>query len=88
MLLMIGQDDPLELDTILVTAISAAQKLGLHRLGGAKLETAPLSAYANKDLRETSMESPQIRTEVGIRIWCVPHNSSLCLTSISDHLAL
>ena len=60
MLLLDGQDESLALDALLVTAISGAQKLGLHRLGDAKFEASasPISA-----------EPFQVRTEIGVRIW-------------------
>lgn len=38
MLLLDGQEGPLTLDAILVTAIAGAQKLGSHGLGEARLE--------------------------------------------------
>lgn len=60
MLLLDGQDDSLALDSVLVTAISGAQKLGLHRLGDAALETTAT---------DISGEPSCIRTEIGIRIW-------------------
>ncbi|OJJ31977.1 hypothetical protein ASPWEDRAFT_139355 [Aspergillus wentii DTO 134E9] len=59
MLLLNGQEEPFELDTMLVSAISAAQKLGLHRLGEARLDVTS----------DSSMDAPHIRTEIGIRIW-------------------
>ncbi|KAJ5933360.1 hypothetical protein N7454_005689 [Penicillium verhagenii] len=62
MLLLDGQQDYLDLDSLLVTAISGAQKLGLHRLGDVKLILwSHSSGHAD-------MPS-HIRTEVGIRIW-------------------
>lgn len=69
MLLLDGQEDIGNLDTILVIAISAAQKLGLHRLGDVKLEA---SASPNSSFEKGSLSSatlPHIRTEVGVRIW-------------------
>lgn len=68
MLLLDGQDGPLELDAILVTAISGAQKLGLHRLGDAKLE-ASASPISSPNGAPNSMEMSRMRTEIGIRIW-------------------
>lgn len=61
MLLLDTTDPSLELDAVLVTAIAGARKLGLHRLG-----KAPLNASLPLDF---TAEPPQIRTEVGIRIW-------------------
>ncbi len=69
MLLLDGQEGSFALDAILVTAISGAQKLGLHRLGDAKLETSASSMFAPEDGPSTSTELPHIRTEIGIRIW-------------------
>lgn len=69
MLLLDGQERPLELDAILVTAISGAQKLGLHRLGDAKLEALASPTSSSEDGSLTSAEPPRIRTEIGIRIW-------------------
>ncbi|KAL8934750.1 MAG: hypothetical protein Q9216_005754 [Gyalolechia sp. 2 TL-2023] len=68
MLLLDGQDGPLELDAILVTAVSGAQKLGLHRLGDAKLD-ASASPSSSQNGASNSMEMTRVRTEVGIRIW-------------------
>jgi len=64
MLLLDGQVGSLALDAVLVTAISGAQKLGLHRLGDANLEATP-----SEDGSSTTTEPPSIRTEIGIRIW-------------------
>ena len=68
MLLLDGQERFLALDAILVTAISGAQKLGLHRLGDARLE-----AFASHTTSENNLsiptDPPHIRTETGIRIW-------------------
>ncbi|PYH94520.1 hypothetical protein BO71DRAFT_398799 [Aspergillus ellipticus CBS 707.79] len=66
MLLLDGHEDPETLDAILVTAIAGAQKLGLHRLGEAKPTAASGSAM---DAGLALAEMPQVRTEVGIRIW-------------------
>ncbi|KAJ5574186.1 uncharacterized protein N7459_008613 [Penicillium hispanicum] len=68
MLLLDGQEGHLELDSLLVTAISGARKLGLHRLGGAQLDpSASLSSMASNS--PVTIPSPHIRIEVGIRIW-------------------
>ena len=69
MLLLDGQVGSLALDAVLVTAISGAQKLGLHRLGDAKLAASPSLATFSEDGSSTSTEPPSIRTETGIRIW-------------------
>lgn len=68
MLLLDGQDGPLELDAILVTAISGAQKLGLHRLGDAKLD-ASASPNSSQNGVPNAMETTRVRTELGVRIW-------------------
>ncbi|KAJ6092534.1 hypothetical protein N7486_007823 [Penicillium sp. IBT 16267x] len=68
MLLLDGQHDRLELDSLLVTAISGAQKLDLHRLGDVKLD--PLMTSSG----DVDMPS-HIRTELGIRI---------CESSLTD----
>ncbi|KAL8835901.1 MAG: hypothetical protein Q9170_003128 [Blastenia crenularia] len=68
MLLLDGQEATLELDAILVTAISGAQKLGLHRLGDAKLEASE-SPAPSRDGSSILADPPRIRTEMGIRIW-------------------
>ena len=69
MLLLDGQEGSLALDAILVTAISGAQKLGLHLLGEAKLEASasPTSFSANGSSMAT--EPPYVRVELGVRIW-------------------
>lgn len=69
MLLLDGQEGSLALDAILVTAISGAQKLGLHRLGDARLEASTSPTSSSEDGSSTSTEPPRIRTEIGIRIW-------------------
>lgn len=71
MLLLDGHEGSLALDAILVTAISGAQKLGLHRLGDAKLQASALPiAHSSPDNGSSSLtEPPRIRTEIGIRIW-------------------
>lgn len=65
MLLLDGQEDPSTLDVMLVTAIAGARRLGLHLLGDAKL------AAASTEMGQPSAMEPLIRTEIGIRIWCV-----------------
>ncbi|OQE42208.1 hypothetical protein PENCOP_c004G00338 [Penicillium coprophilum] len=62
MLLLDAKESSLELDAVLVTAISGARKLGLHRLGNATLD-----ASLFHDL--TTAEPPHIRTEIATRIW-------------------
>ena len=69
MLLLDGNDGLLALDAILVTAISGAQRLGLHRLGDAILANFASSTLSSVDNSSTLTESPHIRTEIGIRIW-------------------
>jgi len=69
MLLLDGQEESLALDAILVTAISGAHKLGLHRLGDARLEAWPSPTASSENGSLTSTEPPHIRTEIGIRIW-------------------
>lgn len=63
MLLLDGQEDALELDSILVNAISGARMMGLHQLGDANLN----DLAAVSDVKHTM--SPQVRMEVGVRIW-------------------
>jgi hypothetical protein len=65
MLLLDGQEGFLALDAVLVTAISGARKLGLHRLGDIKLDASAL--FQNG--MSSPAEQPHIRTEIGIRIW-------------------
>ncbi|KAJ5491656.1 hypothetical protein N7539_003223 [Penicillium diatomitis] len=69
MLLLDGQEGSLALDAVLVTAISGARKLGLHRLGDIKLDASashsPLMGNGSSEPAEPSY----LRTEVGIRIW-------------------
>ncbi|KAI4264512.1 MAG: hypothetical protein L6R42_000377 [Xanthoria sp. 1 TBL-2021] len=74
MLLLDGQEGSLALDAILATAISGAQKLGLHRLGDAKLQASALPiAHSSPDNGSSaSTEPPRIRTEIGIRICIQP----------------
>ena len=69
MLLLDAQDGSLALDAILATAISGAQKLGLHRLGDARLEPSASPTSPSEGGSSTSMEPPHIRTEIGYRIW-------------------
>ena len=69
MVLLYGQEGSLALDAILVTAISGAQKLGLHRLGDAKLEPFTSLTTSSEDGSLTLTEPPHIRTEISIRIW-------------------
>ncbi|KGO41440.1 hypothetical protein PEX1_011520 [Penicillium expansum] len=64
MLLLDTKVTSLELDAVLVTAISGARKLGLHRLGNAALDASP-----SLDHDSSTAEPPHIRTEVAIRIW-------------------
>ena len=71
MLLLDGQQGSLALDVILVTAISGAQKLGLHRLGDIRLEASASPILAPQDGSSTWTEAPHIRIEIGIRIWLV-----------------
>ncbi|KAL8947920.1 MAG: hypothetical protein Q9222_005845 [Ikaeria aurantiellina] len=59
MLLLDGREDSLSLDTVLVNAISGARKIGLHRLGHARLRI-PIAS---------STEQSNIQTEVAVRIW-------------------
>ncbi|KAL4746135.1 hypothetical protein BDW72DRAFT_210716 [Aspergillus terricola var. indicus] len=69
MLLLDGQKGPLALDAVLVTAISGARKLGLHRLGDIKLDvSASLTAQLGNGKSEPA-DSLHIRTEIGVRIW-------------------
>ncbi|KAL9075589.1 MAG: hypothetical protein Q9157_003971 [Trypethelium eluteriae] len=69
MLLLDGQEGSLALDAILVTAISGAQKLGLHQLGNARLQVSAPSTSSPEDGSITAMDPPHIRTEVGVRVW-------------------
>lgn len=65
MLLLDAKDSSLALDAVLVTAISGARKLGLHRLGHITLDALPVVGY---DLPATA-EPSHIRTEIAIRLW-------------------
>ena len=69
MLLLDGQEGSLALDATLVTAISGARKLGLHRLGKARLEASALPISSFQGDLPTLESLPHIRTEIGIRIW-------------------
>lgn len=69
MFLLDGQEGSLALDAILVTAISGAQKLGLHRLGDSTLEASEPPASPSEDGSSVSAEALHIRTEIGVRIW-------------------
>lgn len=69
MLLLDGQEEPLALDGILVTAVSGAQRLGLHRLGDSSLEASALPTSSFADGSSFVTEPPHIRTEIGVRIW-------------------
>ena len=69
MLLLHGQEEPSGLDAILVTAISGAQRLGLHRLCYAKLKVpAPLRSSVDHCF-SSGQNLPLVRTEIGTRIW-------------------
>lgn len=67
-LLLDGQEGSLALDSVLVTAISGAQKLGLHRLGEAILEPSAAVTASLNEGPSVGM-APHIRTEIGVRIW-------------------
>lgn len=67
MLLLDGSEDSLALDSLLVTAISGARKLGLHKLGDVKLEITKSSDLF--DYGPTALAPPHVRIEIGIRIW-------------------
>ena len=69
MLLLDSQEESLALDAILVTGISGAQKLGLHRMGDAKLKASASPASSSENGSSTLTEPAHIRTEVGVRIW-------------------
>ena len=69
MLLLDGHEGSLALDAILVTAISGARKLGLHRQGDSMLEASESPASPSEDGSSVSTEALHIRTEIGIRIW-------------------
>ncbi|RHZ52824.1 putative C6 transcription factor [Aspergillus thermomutatus] len=69
MLLLDGQEGSLALDAVLVTAISGARKLGLHRLGDIKLDASASHSAPLVNGTSAPAEQPHIRTEIGIRIW-------------------
>ncbi|GFF50529.1 hypothetical protein IFM46972_09067 [Aspergillus udagawae] len=69
MLLLDGQEGSLALDAVLVTAISGARKLGLHRLGDIKLDASASHSAPLENDTSSAAEQPHIRTEIGIRIW-------------------
>ena len=69
MILLDGKEDWLALDTVLVTAISGAQKLGLHRLGDAKLDVPVVASNNPENNSAASYEQPYVRLEVAVRIW-------------------
>ncbi len=69
MLLLDGQEGSLALDAVLVTAISGARKLGLHRLGDSKLQVSTLHSTPLGDGTTPPAETLHIRTEISIRIW-------------------
>lgn len=69
MLLLDGQEEPSALDAVLVTAISGAQKLGLHQLGEARLEVSASLRSSADNRSSTCQHLPLVRTEIGIRIW-------------------
>ncbi|EAW25557.1 putative C6 transcription factor [Aspergillus fischeri NRRL 181] len=69
MLLLDGQENSLALDAVLVTAISGARKLGLHRLGGIKLDASASHLAPLENGTSALVEPGHIRTELGIRIW-------------------
>ena len=69
MILLDSQEESLELDAILVTAISGAQKLGLHRLGSARLVIPTPRPPFDDDFSSSLEPLPYIRIEVGVRVW-------------------
>lgn len=69
MFLLDGYEDSLELDALLVTAVSGARKLNLHRLGDAKVNLATSIPDIVPGTGFSSAMSPVIRTEIGVRIW-------------------
>ncbi|KAI4221580.1 MAG: hypothetical protein LQ349_007811, partial [Xanthoria aureola] len=68
MLLLDGHEESLALDSILVTAISGAQKLGLHRLHDAELRIPASDSPSTIDSSRSRL-AHIIRTETGVRIW-------------------
>ncbi|OJJ95110.1 hypothetical protein ASPACDRAFT_1908433 [Aspergillus aculeatus ATCC 16872] len=69
MLLLDGQEGSLALDAVLVTAISGARRLGLHRLGDIKLDACASNSELVENGMTISAEAPYIRIEIGTRIW-------------------
>ncbi|KAJ5132351.1 hypothetical protein N7448_006509, partial [Penicillium atrosanguineum] len=69
MFLLDGYEDSVELDALLVTAISGARKLNLHRLGDVKLNLANSMRDTLPGNGSSFALSPVIRTEIGVRIW-------------------
>ncbi|KAF7180047.1 hypothetical protein CNMCM7691_009213 [Aspergillus felis] len=69
MLLLDGKEGLLALDAVLVTAISGARKLGLHRLGDIKLDASAAHSVPLENGTASPAEQSHIRTEIGIRIW-------------------
>jgi hypothetical protein len=69
MLLLDGQEGPLALDAVLVTAISGARKLGLHRLGDIKLDVSASQSAPLETGKSAPAELLHVRTEIGVRIW-------------------
>lgn len=67
MLLLDGQAKSSDLDILLVSAISGARRLGLHRLGDAELTASTPFTFADAVI--AAWTPPHIRTEIGIRIW-------------------
>ncbi|KAL8976918.1 MAG: hypothetical protein Q9205_007177, partial [Flavoplaca limonia] len=68
MLLLDRHEESHVIDAILATAISGAQKLGLHRLGDAKIACVE-SDFSSATSPPPSTNPALVRTEVGIRIW-------------------
>ncbi|KAJ6131603.1 hypothetical protein N7523_001309 [Penicillium sp. IBT 18751x] len=68
MFLLDGHEDFLELDALLVTAISGARKLQLHRLGDADLNLTATLPDVRPGNGSSFALSTVIRTEIGVRI--------------------
>ncbi|KAL8992393.1 MAG: hypothetical protein Q9169_007136 [Polycauliona sp. 2 TL-2023] len=68
MLLLDRHEEDHVLDAILVTAISGAQKLGLHRLGDAKLTYVEVTSPSTPE-STLPLEPTIVRTKIGVRIW-------------------
>lgn len=68
MVLLDRHEETHVLDAILVSAISGAQKLGLHRLGDAKVACVE-SECPSATNPPPSTNPALVRTEVGVRIW-------------------